>query len=606
MSPAPRPQSRRSSSPAAKPASGRHAAPAAKASSGRHPATTRAAKPGTRPTRAATPPAEADALAPQDLDAAPAPASAGASRRPGSARSARPPAKRPLGTYVIIGLAVVAVIAGLAYTPVMRSIKLGALDKATGAEAIERAKDYLRFEDNSEAMVRDAVRSNHGTFAAQLYLAEQVKCFPALMGMAERKELTAEQLTAVLNAASAVFTPQRHAGDTLPHAVTDWAENHADRAVAIAAMGVAVKHGNATHDKDLVPLLQRIAIKPAQDPLRVTAALAGMTEVVDEDSLGNAIAVLRSGASDQAIADAAFTAKIRATARPDHLGTLVELLDHPAPAVRALALEILGGLTMPPDADPQARQDLGQRIAAKLVPATPAVELAAALKATAGLRLTGARDAVLALLPQRAQLALPDVDEAWWADCLGRALILTQPPTARPASEELIGKLGAALASPTTRPVAAKALALVGDRNFLALRPTLDQLAELGTDPDCFTALTTLVKKAYDRPDVVKSCGDDLTRWKNFLALDRPRSARAAAIRTFVDAHRQDQTVAAGREKLKATQAGLESAAADLQGWLDDKSFVPPLGMSQSQVEGLLQDVNLLHKTVNAAMPGLN
>lgn len=505
-------------------------------------------------------------------------------------------------TYLIIGVIVLAVVAAAAFRPLMRSLKLKALDQATGAEAIARADDYLAFEDNSEALVREAIQDNRGPFAAQVHLAKAVGSFPALISIAERPELSVEQRATALLAAASVFSSKRHAQDRIPKELATWTQDQ-DRALALAAMAVLVKHGGTNPDPDTPVLLARIAAQPGQDPLRVSAALDGLAEIIDESSLGQAIELLHSGASAQVLAHAGLTGIIRSRSRPSHLGALVGLLDHRDPEVRALGLETLGGLTMPDSADPQMREQLGQRIAAKLLPATPAVELAAALKATAGLRLTGAREAVLALLPQRAQLALPGLDEAWWANCLGRALILTQPPAARPASEDLIAKLTTALADPATRPVAAKALSLVSDREFRHLRLALDALAEQGTDPTCLAALITVVTKTYDRSDVASAYAQDLTRWRAFLAEDRPRSARVAEIRAYVDAHQDMVRASVGHAKLKATQQALEAATADLQGWLDDKRFIPPLGLTSAGLERLFHDLKTLHFSVMKAMP---
>jgi hypothetical protein len=150
----------------------------------------------------------------------------------------------------------------------------------------------------------------------------------------------------------------------------------------------------------------------------------------------------------------------------------------------------------------------------------------------------------------------------------------------------------------------AKALGRVTDREFRQLRPALDVLTEHAADPACLAALITLVKKTYDRGDVTSSCGEDPARWRSFLAQDRPRNARVAEIRTYVDTHQDMVRVSVGRPKLKETQAALDAASADLQGWFDDKHFMPPLGLTKVGLERLLNDVKLLHFSVMKAMPG--
>ena len=131
----------------------------------------------------------------------------------------------------------------------------------------------------------------------------------------------------------------------------------------------------------------------------------------------------------------------------------------------------------------------------------------------------------------------------------------------------------------------------------------LDALAEQGTDPTCLAALITVVTKTYDRSDVASAYAQDLTRWRAFLAEDRPRSARVAEIRAYVDAHQDMVRASVGHAKLKATQQALEAATADLQGWLDDKRFIPPLGLTSAGLERLFHDLKTLHFSVMKAMP---
>ena len=510
----------------------------------------------------------------------------------------------------MVGVAVLAVIAGVGYRPVMRMIKLDALDKADAAVAVAAADDYVRFEGNDATLIADAVRAHRGPFAAQVRMANAIKSFALLMTIAEQPALTPAQRTTALSAGLSIFNAESHRAVALPAELPTWAEQSDDAALAQSAMAVAVAHGAANLDVEkegaaLASLLVRIATKPDQDSSRVTAALDGLAKVATEANLDQVLALLPGPLSEQVMAHAALPAQISSLARAPHLPAVIGLLDHPRATVRAVALETLGGVSLAAAANPKTRTQLAQRISAKLISATPAIELAGALKATAGLRLTSAGEAVLALLPARAQLALPGIAETWWAECLGRSLILTQPDTARPASEVLITKIAAAMSVTESRPVVAKALSLITDANFVQLRPALDRLAEFGATPECLTALTTLVAKTYLRSDVANACGNDLVKWRGFLAKDRPRSQRATEIRTYVDANQDQQRVSVGREKLTAIRDYLGLAGKDLQAWCDDKTFIPPLGLSKTSIENLLHDAKLLHFGVTKAMPGL-
>ena len=526
-------------------------------------------------------------------------------RRTGSARVDAVPKKRPLVIYLFAGVVVMGIIAGASYRPVMRSMKLGALDKADAASAVAAADDYVRFENNDAVLIAEAIRAHHGPFAAQVRMASAIQSFPLLMNISEQADLTSEQRTAALTAGASAFNVGRHREVPLPTDLPGWAEKSDDRGLALAAMAVAAVHGAANEDAATVNLLVRIATKPEQDPQRVTAALDGVAKVVTAPSVGQVIALLQGPLSEQVTAHATLPGQITSLARAPQLTALIGLLDHARPEVRALALETLGGVSLSAAADPKTRTVLAQRITAKLIAATPAIELAAALRATAGLRLTSNGAAVLALLPARTQLALPDMDDSWWSECLGRALILTQPDTARPASEALITKIAAAVAIPAARPVAATALSLITDANFVQLRPALDQLAQAGETPECLTALKTLVTKTYMRTDIANFCGNDLAKWRRFLTQDRPRGQRATEIRTYVDTHQDQQRVSIGRAKLTEVRDFLGLAGKDLQSWCDDKTFIPPLGLSKPTIENLLHDVKLLHFGVTKAMPAL-
>jgi hypothetical protein len=542
------------------------------------------------------------------------------SGRPASARSAVPtdpaprprpsarqpmPARRSRTPLVIGGIVVLAIAAGLAYRPVMRGIHLGRLDQG-GAAGMAAAKEYLAFIGGSEAMVRDAVASNRGDLASQRWLAEQTGSIAALMTIAERRDLPAPELAATLATAVAVFDPGRHAHERRPTALAGWATDHPEREVAVAAMALTAAFAKAADDPDAAQLLAGIAGAPARDPLRVAAALDALAVLASGDNLAFVIGLMDTNAADQVAAHPGLREAILGQSRPAHVGALLAQTGSASPAVRALSLEALGGISLPANADPRQREEIGARIAAKLDPATPAAELAAALKAVQGLRLSGARDAVLALVPGRATLGLAGIDDAWWARTLGQALILSEPPAARPASEDLIAKLGALLDTPEARPVAARALGSIRDAGFSGLRPALDRLAALGEDPDCFQALNDLVSLTFQRADVAKANGRDLARWRAFLAQDRPRATRIREIIDWLAKHEGATRVTDGSAVLRKNKDFLDAARDYLQPLLEDPAFVPPLGFTQPQVKEALRRTNDLGRDTRNFLAGAN
>jgi hypothetical protein len=274
----------------------------------------------------------------------------------------------------------------------------------------------------------------------------------------------------------------------MPGSIEEWAVKHENREVAIAALTLIRKSG----DKDTVRILADIARTPGQDPVRVTAALDAMAELSDSSNLGYALGLLTSNASGQVTQHAGVSARIVAAATASHLKPLLDLMDNQLAPVRALAMEALGGPGMMIVDGPEAaktRQELGARIAAKIDPDAQPEQLAAALRAARGLRLNGARDAVLALVPKIESLALPGIDAAFMSDLLGARFIFKEPAEARAASDDLVAKLTVALDDPASRTIAADALGKVGDAGLLHLRLALDKLAALGEDPACFNAL---------------------------------------------------------------------------------------------------------------------
>lgn len=511
----------------------------------------------------------------------------------------------PINAKTVTALVVIALAIGAiaSYPAIMRSVYLGRLDQATGADVTAAAKTYVDFVHGSVAHVRNAVRDNRGPIDAQIWMAREAGSYAALVDILERThpEPSPEQRAAALEAAVVVFDRERDGRERHPRSLDAWAKTAKERDVAIAAVKLVAK----INDDSAPETLCAVAGEPGQDPLRVAAALDSLATIANPDNIGMPLGLLTGNASDAVMAHDALRGRIVASVGADHLERLLALLGNPIPGIRALALEAMGTISLPDGPEiSKRRQELGEKVAAKLTRDTPPVELAAALKAAKGLRLTGARDAVLALVPIRAQVPLPGIDDRFYSEILGGAFIFARPDQARVASEDLIGKLTALLDDAGSRVIAADALAMISDPAFLALRPALDKLAALGENPACFTALTTLVGKTLNRADVVKANGRDLDRWQRFLAEDRPRYTRVAEIHAWYVQNKQFQLISDGKKKLTENREYLDKARDDLQAMLDDPKFVPPLGMSLDQVKTALQDVNELGISVRKAWSG--
>lgn len=600
--------------------------------------------------------AEADSSDPTEALPAPAPAAPARTGKPkatgATGRHGKPAtgatgryAAKPgggIGKWVVGGVVVVLAVAGLSFNPVRRSMALSALDAckdpAKAGEAIAAADAYLAVVNNSTSHVQVAIINNRGPVEAQIHLAKTLRLFPALVRISERPlsdapgdkspprpelaVITQDQRIAALNAATEVFNESANANDLLPDDLAKWAKDPTlKHELAIAAMRLIAK----TKPKFANDIFSAVANEAGQDPLRVNAALDGIGELSDVTNLGFAIGLLSSRVADQAITRTALTDKITRFSNADHLPRLIELLNSPKDAIRAIAIESMGGTNMRLGDTPEhvrRREELGRLITPKLDPATSPVELAAALKAVKALRLTGARDAVLALAPKIKGLALDGITEDFIAETLGKSLISPIPDappvgadgkktdaqfaaeTVRTNGEELIAKLTAGLDKDDTRTVCAKSLSLVTDAKYLGLRASLDKLAEHGTDDTCFSALLVLVSKTYGRDDVARSCGKSLDKWKAFLASDRPRFDRVKEVIDWMAKNGQYQYVKDGKARLAESKDYLAKAQEEFDAWIADKNFVPPLGLTKVAIESLDKDVKMLGLNVRKAWSG--
>ena len=410
-------------------------------------------------------------------------------RRPGRRTPTEAkPSKAPwiIGAFLVLGLAAIA-----AYKPVKRSMLLSELDGASGAAAIDCANRYLEFEKGRESAVRNVIADRRGTFEAQLPLAKTIVSLSCLTALADRGDLEPAQLIQVLDTGVAIYDSEQHRKERLPRETEAWISGD-DRDLAIAAIGLLVRHARAGNDADEVTAqLAKIAAEPTVDPLKAKAALDGMGQLLDSDSLGHALGLLRGPAFDQVLGHAALVDAIRNSARAGNLIDLLSLSDHAHEGVRALALDCLGRLTLPDSTDPKLRADLGNRVSAKLTPTTPPVELAAALGAVKNLRLSGASESVIQLARQREALALPGIDDQFWIHCLGDAFIL--PHGADEANDRLVSRLAECVDDPALLPIAAAAIGRIRDPDLISLRKGLDALAR---HLDEFHFATLLLREA--------------------------------------------------------------------------------------------------------------
>ncbi len=554
-----------------------------------------------------------------------------------------------IAKFVVLGVVLVLVIGAISFNPVRRAIALGKLDATRSDSSAARtaaADAFMRLVDGNLSIVTAAVVENRGPVDAQIYMAKAVKSFLALTIIAERqvvappagggtapeaadaaKNVTAEERAAALAAAADIYDGEANRHSRLPSGLAAWARDlETPRPVADAAVRLIVT-AKGNENKDFAPgeVLLNAAVTPNQDPERVAAAIAALAEFLDATNLNYAFTLLNSRVGDQALG--VLAEKIVKTATPLHLPQIMKLLANPQPAVRAVAIEALGGPGMVLGDTPQGfkeREELGKTLAPKLAPDTPKVELAAAIKAVKGLRLVGARDALLALVPKLDALQLEGVDGPYMSGVLGKSLIgMTVAPAADDvkskaeakamsaaadaASGDLITKLIAALDDDASRAVAAAALSLVSNQNYPQLRPALDKLAAHGEDAACFTTLGILTGKVYGREDVVKACGQDLEKWKAQLAKDKAVCDRLREILAYEEAHQSWQNIGDGkhtRKELGEVKDWLAATQVELDALVADKGFIAPIGFTKGQVSEIGHETKEMGKAIRSVWAG--
>jgi hypothetical protein len=495
--------------------------------------------------------------------------------------------------------------------------------------AIAAADAYIELSGAYPNVISSTIRQDVGPVTAQIHMAKQLKLFDVLMLIAERPIKTdggagiteAERISA-LTSGAAIYDNEKDADAILPDDIKKWAQkSEHTRDVSQAAIQVLV----CVKPKYISQLLSDIAKNPTSDPLLANAAIDGLATLAETSNLGLLISVLAGPTSDLAVKNQQLTERIIKLCNANHLGPLIRLLDHQSDAVRAIALEALGGPLMRLEDSPehvQIRSELAKRINSKLISTTPPIELAASLKTVRGLRLLDCGDAVLALVPTYSELKLPDIDNEVMSDILGRALIPTiaipelpkegAKPTAqdevalkiRAQGDALIMKLNEELGNAASRTVCANALSLILDKSYDSLRKSLDRLIEFGDDSACMDAVLIIVGKGYGRDDLIKRNERSVQKWKKYLDEDRPQSERVKGIIQWMHENGKYQIVSDGRERLSISKDFLQAAQLDLETWLNDAKFIPPLGLTRKRIEELDRKIKMLGINVRKALTG--
>jgi hypothetical protein len=524
--------------------------------------------------------------------------------------SRRVSAKKVLGgnrvMIIVGGVLLLAIIVALSWKPFERSSKLGVMeaakkDPARMDAALAASDEWLVLADHDPARVQNLVLNNRAPVPVEVHLAQVMEMFPLLVSIAESTSISPEDRALAVHTAASIYNADKFGSERLPGGMDDWVSDaNGSDAVAAAALELI---GKADRD-DAVPTLMRVAITPDSHPARADAAITALAGLVDARTCGQALAIFQGAGEARALANAAFCDAIAHNCGSE-LDKLLDLAFGKDPKTQAFALTCLGHCMLSDQTSNDARRTaLADKLRPLIDAKTAPDALAGAIHAAASLQLSPLADQFIALGPGIDALALPQgTTSDALAHALGERFILTATDASKALTTKVVASLGTALGTPETRPVAVKALQLITSDQVPGLRAVLDQLAAAGDQPSV-ACLKTLLDKAYSRTDVVQLCGDDAAAWQRTLASEHTVSDRYNELKTWYKDNSKYHVIADGTARLQESVTYLEAATADTTKWLNDTSWVPPLGATRAEVESFHRDLNQLKGDVKRGLVG--
>jgi hypothetical protein len=522
-----------------------------------------------------------------------------------STRRRGPKAKWP--AYVFIGVLAAGIITAFSYHPYQRHLMVKTMDAAKGDpnrldSALKASDTYLSLVDSDPEQVKSLVANDHGPIEVQIHILTAIKDFPSLVTLAERSDLTPEYRAKVINAAADLYNPGTNASDRLPSRLDEFInDDNANDELAAAAMGLVAK---AARPEALASLI-RVALDTGSKPARFDAALKSLAIMVDSNNVGQVLPLFSRPDHARVLANAAFCDAV-AHVCSTQMDSITALAFGKDADVQPFALNALADHCALPDmpGNEARRTAMAEKVMPLLAKTTPPETLAAALKIVSHMTLAQCVDPVLALAPDIDALNLPGgVNADFLKKCLGQAFIQNTTPDSKKLTEQVIVKLGAALADAKTRTVAAGSLKLITTSEFPSLRLALDQLAAAG-DLDSIDALKAIIGTAYGREDVLKAEGDDAATWQAYLAKEHGYANRLSEIRDWIKANGKYMRVADGTKRLQESIAFLQKAADDTKAWVAEPDFLVPLGAAKNDVTDLINDLNMMMQDVKHAIAG--
>ncbi len=469
--------------------------------------------------------------------------------------------------------------------------------------AMKASDEFLELADHEAGKVNDVVLNDRAPVPVEVHLAQVMGMFPLLVSIAERASIAPEDRALALHTAAQMYTADKFGAERLPGGLDDW-ESDPDAPDVVATAAIELM-GKANRE-DTLPTLMRVAIAANSHDVRADAALTAIAGLIDGRSCVQALALFQGTpvAEKRALANAAFCEAVRDNCSAN-LEPVLALAFGKDEAVRPFALSCLAHCTLPDDASNDARRaSLADKLRPLIDPKSPPDALAQAIMACASLQLSPVADQIIALGATIDTLALPlDVNGDFLARTLGQRFIMLQTEASKALTAHLVASLGAALTAPETRGVAVKSLQLITNSAVPGLRTALDQLAAIG-DQSSIACLKILLSKAYNRDDFATNCGDDAGAWQRALASEHLISDRVNELKAWYKENSKYHIVSDGTARLRQSANYLEKATADTTKWLNDATWLPPLGFTHGEIDSFHRDLNQLKGDVKRGLAG--
>lgn len=527
-------------------------------------------------------------------------------RRAREALAAMPLWRRQWKGLLALFLISFLVVIGLAFPGMQRSMKLNKLDRAQGDEAsIQVANEFLELVGREPLYVDWAIQANRGSGVAQLHMAKELKLLSSTLLVAQREGIDDALRAAALKQTADLWRQVDKDKIDLASSVLQadklktWAvqadRSTKQRELAQAAMDLIAVRNLPVNGEPAANVLYQVARDPQADPILVEASARSLAKVLDSSTAGLALELLLSGNRDRILALPEVLTAIASQVKASHVTQIFKLLAEDNEALQQQGMRFLAGAGTRGSLAVDQQEDIGRQILPFM---TEAIRLAKpavfteALKAVQTLRLIGARERMLELTGEMPaggeESKLIAQTMAGFVDDTAKM----GDPRVRDRGVAIISGAIAGLADAKRRTTCAMILGQVTTKGHVVLRSAVDELIKFGSeDPQCLNAAKAIVGKVFERKNVVDQFQDNVKRWSEYLAKDRPAYERFLANQKWIETNEGFDKVSDGAARLKANRERCFEIKNEVAPWMEEKgpeAGLYPLGIEKPDVKALL------------------